>query len=40
MKKMKGGTNMTLMHALATSLWQEVESVVDAFLIVYRAEIT
>lgn len=30
---------MTLVSALATSLWQEVNDVVDAFLVIYRAEV-
>ena len=37
---MKGGTDMTLFHALTTSLWQEITEVVDAFLVIYKTEVT
>lgn len=30
---------MTIVDALATSMWQEVTGVVDAFLIIYKTEV-
>ena len=36
--KKKGG-KMTLMSAFTASVWQEVQDVVSAFLVIYRAEV-
>lgn len=38
-RKQKKGGNMSIMHAFADSLWNQVIEYVNAFVVVYRADV-